>query len=140
VTDSISSTGCPRNSSARANSRSGSPINELTGVDGVINQDKLGLDQIYVQAKRYKEDSPISGNVVQAFVGAVHGKGASRGIFITTSRFTADARKFAAGLSQPRIILVDGNQLADLMLEHEIRVTVDKTYKVYKIDENFFES
>jgi restriction system protein len=109
------------------------------GVDGVINQDKLGLDQIYVQAKRYKEDSSIGRPDIQAFVGAISGKGATRGVFITTSRFTPDAHEFATRLSQPRIILVDGNQLADLMLEHEIGVAVDKVYKVYKIDENLFE-
>jgi restriction system protein len=109
------------------------------GVDGVINQDQLGLDQIYVQAKRYKEDSPIGPAVIQGFIGAVHSKGAARGVFITTSRFTPDARKAAAKLPQPRIILVDGNQLADLMLENEIGVTVNKVYKVYKLDENFFE-
>jgi len=109
------------------------------GVDGVINQDKLGLDQIYVQAKRYQEDSSIGPDVIQSFVGAVHGKGATRGVFITTSRFTPAARKFAEGLPQPRIVLVDGDQLADLMLEHEIGVALDKVFKVYKIDENFFE-
>lgn len=109
------------------------------GVDGVINQDKLGLDQVYVQAKRYKEVSPIGPEVIQSFVGAVHGKGATRGVFITTSRFTEGARKFASGLPQPRIVLVDGAQLADLMLEHQIGVTVENVYKVYKIDENFFE-
>jgi restriction system protein len=109
------------------------------GVDGVINQDKLGLDQIYVQAKRYREDSAIGRPDIQSFVGAISGKSASRGVFITTSRFTQDAREFAAHLPQPRIILVDGNELADLMLEHEIGVTVDKVFKVYKIDENFFE-
>jgi restriction system protein len=109
------------------------------GVDGVINQDKLGLDQIYVQAKRYKVDSAIGRPDIQAFVGAISGKSATRGVFITTSRFTQDARDFANRLTQPRIILVDGNQLADLMLEHEIGVAVDKVFKVYKIDENFFE-
>ncbi|HQU00490.1 MAG TPA: restriction endonuclease, partial [Acidimicrobiales bacterium] len=109
------------------------------GVDGVINQDKLGLDQVYVQAKRYKEESSIGPDVIQSFVGAVHGKGATRGVFITTSRFTEGARKFAAGLPQPRIVLVDGAQLADLMLEYQIGVTVENEYKVYKIDENFFE-
>jgi len=109
------------------------------GVDGVINQDKLGLDQIYVQAKRYKSESSIGRPDIQAFVGAISGKSASRGVFITTSRFTSEARDFASHLSQPRIILVDGTQLADLMLEHEIGVTVDKSYNVFKIDENFFE-
>lgn len=109
------------------------------GVDGVINQDKLGLDQIYVQAKRYREMSSIGRPDIQAFVGAISGKGASRGVFITTSRFTQEARDFAARLPHLRIILVDGIQLADLMLEHEIGVAVDRTFKVYKIDENFFE-
>ena len=109
------------------------------GVDGVINQDKLGLDQIYVQAKRYQEENSIGRLDIQAFVGVISGKSASRGVFITTSRFTKDAREFAARLPQPRIILVDGNQLAELLIEHEIGVTVDKLFKVYKIDENFFE-
>lgn len=115
----------------------GGPKDE--GVDGVINQDKLGLDQIYVQAKRYKEDSRIGPSDVQGFIGAVHSKGATRGVFITTSRFTSDAEKAAAKLPQPRIILVDGVQLANLMIDNEIGVAVDKTYKVYKLDENFFE-
>ena len=109
------------------------------GVDGVINQDKLGLDQIYVQAKRYQEGNSIGRPDIQAFVGAISGKSASRGVFITTSRFTKEARDFADRLPQPRIILVDGNQLAELLIEHEIGVTVDKLFKVYKIDENFFE-
>lgn len=109
------------------------------GVDGVINQDKLGLDQIYVQAKRYQEDSAIGPDVIQAFVGAVLGKGASRGVFITTSRFTQKARSVAKGITQARIILIDGDQLTDLMLEHGVGVTIDKEYRVYKIDENLFE-
>ena len=90
--------------------------------------------------REYKEESSIGPEVIQSFVGAVHGKGATRGVFITTSRFTEGARKFAAGLPQPRIVLVDGAQLADLMLEHQIGVTVENEYKVYKIDENFFET
>ena len=110
------------------------------GVDGVINQDKLGLDQIYVQAKRYKEDSSIGRPDIQSFVGAISGKSATRGVFITTSRFTQDAREFATRLPQPRLILIDGNQLADLMIQHQIGVTVANQYMVYKIDENFFES
>jgi restriction system protein len=109
------------------------------GVDGVIKQDTLGLDQIYVQAKRRKEDSAIGPENIQSFIGAVHNKGASRGVFITTSRFTTEAKKAAEKYPQPRIILVDGNKLADFMLEHEIGVTVDKVFTVYKIDEDFFE-
>jgi len=109
------------------------------GVDGVINQDRLGLDQIYVQAKRYKEDSAIGPDVIQSFVGAVLGKGASRGVFITTSRFSQNARNVAKGITQARIILIDGDQLTDLMLEHGVGVTIDKEYRVYKVDENLFE-
>ena len=110
------------------------------GVDGVINQDKLGLDQIYVQAKRYKEDSSTGRPDIQSFVGAISGKSATRGVFITTSRFTNEAREFASRLPQPRLILIDGNQLADLMLQHKIGVTIANEYMVYKIDENYFES
>ena len=109
------------------------------GVDGVINQDRLGLDQIYIQAKRYKPDTSIGRPDIQSFVGAVTGRRATRGIFITTSRFSKDARHYAVSLSTPRIILIDGSELANLMLEHEIGVTVQRNYKVYEIDSNFFE-
>jgi restriction system protein len=109
------------------------------GVDGVINQDRLGLDQVYVQAKRYREGGTIGRPDIQAFVGALSGKGATRGVFITTSRFSQDARGYAAKLSQPRIILIDGNELSDLMLDNGIAVTTDRSNVVFKIDENFFE-
>ena len=108
------------------------------GVDGVINQDKLGLDQIYVQAKCNALTNTIGRPVVQSFVGAVTGKKASRGVFITTSTFTKDAFEYAEGLAAPRIILIDGARLTSLMIENEIGVTVEKHYKVYKPDENFF--
>ena len=110
------------------------------GVDGVINQDRLGLDQIYVQAKRHDPARTISRPDIQSFVGAVTGKKATRGIYITTSRFSNDARAYAMELGAPRIILIDGDGLAKLMLEHEIGVTVERTYKVYRIDENFFDA
>lgn len=110
------------------------------GVDGVINQDRLGLDQIYVQAKCYQSEGTIGRPDIQGFVGAVTGRRATRGIFFTTSRFSKEAREYAQFLSAPRIILIDGDGLARLMLEHEIGVTVDKIYKVYKIDENFFDA
>jgi restriction system protein len=110
------------------------------GVDGVINQDRLGLDQIYVQAKRNDPTKTIGRPGIQNFVGAVTGMKATRGIFITTSKFSPDARTYVKELSAPRIILIDGDDLAKNMLEHEIGVTVEKTYKVYRIDENFFDS
>lgn len=108
------------------------------GVDGVINQDRLGLDQVYVQAKRYREGGTIGRPDIQAFVGALSGKGATRGVFITTSRFSQEARDFAAKLSQHRIILIDGNEFSDLMLDNGIGVTTDRSNVVFKIDENFF--
>lgn len=110
------------------------------GVDGVINQDKLGLDQIYVQAKCYQEGHTFPASDIREFVGSVTGKKATRGVFITTSGFKRDAREYAERIPQPRIILIDGSELAALMIDHEVGVTADKAYKVYKIDENFFDS
>ena len=109
------------------------------GVDGVINQDALGLDQIYVQAKRYGE-GVIGRPQIQAFVGALAGKHAVRGIFITTSYFSRDANEYVQNLRETRIILIDGDELARLMIRHKVGVTVVKTIEVPEVDENFFES
>ena len=110
------------------------------GVDGLINQDRLGLDQIYVQAKCYKEGNNLSEAAVRDFVGAVTGKKATRGVFITTSRFTPAARTFVEGIPQPRIILIDGEELTQLMIDAGVGVAIEKEIKIYRIDENFFES
>jgi len=109
------------------------------GVDGVINQDTLGLDQIYVQAKRYS-DGVIGRPQIQAFVGALAGKHASRGIFITTSSFSREAWEYAENLKDTRVILIDGDELATLMIRHKVGVTVIKTVEIPEVDENFFES
>ena len=109
------------------------------GVDGVINQDALGLDQIYVQAKRYGE-GVIGRPQIQAFVGALAGKHAVRGIFITTSYFSRDANEYVQNLRETRVILIDGDELARLMIRHKVGVTVVKTIEVPEVDENFFES
>ena len=109
------------------------------GVDGVINQDKLGLDQIYVQAKRYADDNVVGPGAIRDFNTAVQTKKASKGVFITTSRFSRDAREVLRDLPYTRIILIDGHELASLMLEHRVGVTVDRSYKVFSVDENFFE-
>jgi restriction system protein len=109
------------------------------GVDGVINQDALGLDQIYIQAKRYAE-GVIGRPQIQAFVGALAGKHAVRGIFITTSTFSRDAREYVQNLRETRVILIDGDELARLMIRHKVGVTVVKTIEVPEVDENFFES
>jgi restriction system protein len=109
------------------------------GVDGVINQDRLGLDQIYVQAKRYKQGSNVDSHAIRDFNTAVQANQASRGVFITTSKFTQDALETKKTLMHTRIILIDGEQLTDLMLDYGVGVTLDKTYSVFKIDENFFD-
>ena len=106
------------------------------GIDGVINEDRLGLDVIYIQAKRWKAN--VGRPEIQSFVGALAGKKASKGIFITTSVFHDHARDYAAGLHQ-KVILIDGQRLAELMIEHGIGVAEEHTYSVKKIDSDYFE-
>lgn len=108
------------------------------GVDGVIDQDALGLDQIYVQAKRYGQGNTVGRPDIQAFVGALHGMGASRGIFITTSSFSPGAREYANGVST-RIILIDGERLAALMIKYGIGVQTRDVFTVVEVDEDFFD-
>ena len=95
------------------------------GIDGIINEDKLGLDKIYIQAKRWK-DSPVGRPVVQAFVGALDGHGASKGIFITTSNFTKEAKEYVERLTSKKIILIDGYKLAEYMIDFIVGVGVEK--------------
>jgi restriction system protein len=106
------------------------------GIDGVINQDRLGLDVIYIQAKRWK--SNVGRQEIQNFVGALAGKKASKGVFITTSSFNGNATDYAAGLHQ-KVILIDGRRLAELMIEHGIGVAEEHAYSVKKIDSDYFE-
>lgn len=107
------------------------------GVDGVINEDPLGLDRIYVQAKRYGETNSVGRPEVQAFVGSLVGLGATKGVFVTTSQFSAQARDFVSRLPQ-RIVLIDGRLLADLMIQHEVGVRKSRSLEFKKIDEDFF--
>lgn len=111
------------------------------GIDGIINQDKLGLDTIYIQAKRYKEGNKVSSHEVRDFIGAlqVNGRYTEKGIFITASDFTSDAVKTAEKYTSGKIVLINGIQLAGLMYDNEVGVTVDKIIKTNKIDEDFFE-
>jgi restriction system protein len=95
------------------------------GVDGVIREDELGLDLIYVQAKRWT--NPVGRPEIQKFFGALHGQGANKGVFITTSAFTADAVTYAESVT-PRVVLVDGKDLARLMVNHGVGVTVARLY------------
>lgn len=108
------------------------------GVDGVIDQDALGLDQIYVQAKRYAEGNNVGREAIQAFIGALHGFGASRGVFITSSSFTQSAADYARTI-QTRIILIDGPRLTDLMIKYRVGVQVSQSFDVVEVDSNFFE-
>ena len=107
------------------------------GIDGKINEDKLGLDQIYMQAKRYSENS-VSSEKVQAFVGAMTSGGCRKGVFVTTSKFTADAMRFAENIRDPRLVLVDGDKLAQLMIQHGVGVQTKEVIKISKIDRDFF--
>jgi restriction system protein len=106
------------------------------GIDGVIDQDVLGLNRVYVQAKRYKTGNTIGRPDLQAFVGALSGK-ADSGVFITTSSFSEGARTYAAHVPT-RIILIDGERLAGLMIRYGVGVQVRQSYKVVEIDEDFF--
>ncbi len=106
------------------------------GIDGLINEDRLGLDVIYIQAKRWKGN--IGRQEIQNFVGALAGKKASKGVFITTSAFNDNATDYAAGLHQ-KIILIDGRRLAELMIEHNIGVAEEHAYRVKKIDSDYFD-
>ena len=105
------------------------------GVDGVIRQDKLGLDNIYIQAKRWS-DKPVGSPDIDQFAGALSKMKATKGIFITTSTFTKDAR---ASVYSSRIILIDGTQLAGHMIDHDVGVSVASTYEIKRIDSDFFE-
>lgn len=108
------------------------------GVDGVIDQDALGLERVYVQAKRYRAGSNISRETIQAFVGALHGFGASRGVFLTTSAFTPAATSYANAV-QSRVVLIDGERLVGLMIKYRVGVQVKETYTAVEIDADFFD-
>ncbi len=105
------------------------------GIDGVINEDKLGLDSIYIQAKKWDATIPIS--AVRDFAGALLSKKAKKGIFITTSSFPVSAIEFVKSI-EPRIVLIDGKQLAELMIEYNIGVSVKNLYEIKKIDSDYF--
>ncbi|MDH4182904.1 MAG: restriction endonuclease [Nitrospinota bacterium] len=120
-----------RESSAKALGGSGDE-----GVDGVINEDKLGLDVIYIQAKKWSE-SVIGRPEIQKFVGALQGKRAKKGVFITTSSFTKDAVKYAANIDT-RVILIDGERLANLMIDYDIGVAIKEKYEIKRMDSDYF--
>ena len=109
------------------------------GVDGLINQDALGLERIYIQAKRYQADKAISAEAMRGFAGALSMKQASKGLFVTTSSFTKGAVSAAERVQQP-IVLIDGQELSQLMINYEVGCSIQKTLSIKKIDEDYFES
>jgi restriction system protein len=108
-----------------------------SGIDGVIDQDELGLNRIYIQAKRYAEGNVVGRPMLQGFFGALVTRGASTGVFFTTSRFSAEALDAADRASQ-NVALVDGPTLTQLMIKHRVGVQVSETIELVKLDEDFF--
>jgi len=108
------------------------------GIDGVIHQDSLGLDIVYIQAKRYDPKSnPIGRPELQKFVGALSGKAASKGIFITTSTFSSHVESYLETVNN-RVRVIDGAEMVQLMIDHGVGVREEKTYTLHRIDEDFF--
>ena len=106
------------------------------GIDGIINEDRLGLDVIYIQAKRWKEN--IGRKEIQAFVGALAGQQATKGVFITTSKFRDTAPQYAQTVMQ-KVILIDGDRLGELMIEYDIGVSHHETFVLKRIDSDYFD-
>lgn len=108
------------------------------GIDGTIKEDKLGLDIIYIQAKRWKAENVVGRPELHKFVGALAGQGAKKGIFITTSSFTKDALGYTPR-NETKIVLIGGVQLAQLMIDYNLGVSVQRTYEVKRLDNDYFE-
>lgn len=109
------------------------------GIDGIISQDPLGLDRIYVQAKRYATDNPVDRPRIHEFAGALLGKQGDRGVFITTSKFTKGAREEAERINA-RIELIDGDRLAELLVKYRVGTQEEFTVTLYRLDEDFFDT
>ena len=108
------------------------------GIDGIIDQDVLGLSRVYIQAKRYSLDSSVQRPDVQSFVGALQGQQANQGVFITTGRFSSGAIEYARSVPT-RVVLIDGPRLAELMIRYRVGVQVKRTLQIVDVDEDFFE-
>ncbi len=109
------------------------------GVDGVIREDRLGLDRIYLQAKRYKPGNSVGSEAVQAFIGALVGRGSQKGVLITTSTFTKSAREAANQSGNLRLVLIDGEALTSLMIQFNVGVRVARIVEIKRIDLDYFE-
>lgn len=108
------------------------------GIDGILTADKFGFDSIYIQAKQWKAGSVVGRPEIQKFGGAMMGQGASKGLFISTTRFSNEAQEYAQKNLASKIVLVDGEALAKLMIEYDIGVSTVETYRIKKVDSDFF--
>lgn len=108
------------------------------GIDGVVLEDRLGFGTIYIQAKLWAADRTVGRPELQKFAGALAGEGATKGIFMTTAKFTDNARSYVDHLSTAKIVLIDGVRLTQLMIENNIGVSVRKCYEMKSIDRDFF--
>jgi len=106
------------------------------GIDGIINEDRLGLDVVYLQAKRW--EGTVGRPEIQKFVGALHGKRARKGVFITTGKFSDDAMEYVSNI-EPRVILIDGSALANFMIDFGIGVTPVTKYEIKRVDADYFD-
>jgi len=108
------------------------------GIDGAINQDHLGLDIVYVQAKRYRPGLSVPVSAVRDFTGALEARKANKGVFVTTSHFTKSAYEFISAVSS-RIVLIDGERLSSLLVRNNVGVKLYETYEIKRIDEDYFQ-
>ena len=125
--------GKPKDNTDAVTSKSGDE-----GIDGIVSADKFGFDAIYIQAKQWKTDSTVGRPEIQKFLGALAGQGATKGIFITTAQFSKEAKAFADKQLHSKIILVDGQELAELMIEYNLGVSTNRVYEVKRIDTDYF--
>ncbi|UNU73063.1 restriction endonuclease [Moraxella nasovis] len=108
------------------------------GIDGVIKQDPLGIQNIYIQAKRYASNNTVGSKELQSFLGALQGNGVERGVFITTSSFTKSAKEYAQKLLG-KIVLIDGQELVTLMIKYKVGIQIKEVLEICEIDDDFFE-
>lgn len=107
------------------------------GIDGIISQDKLGLDKIVFQAKRFNEGNHVGSGMIRDFIGALDTKRVNKGVFITTSKFSNEAEQ-TISQGQKSIVLISGNKLVQLMIDYDLGVTPNKEYKIKEIDSDYF--
>ncbi len=112
------------------------PYTNDEGIDGVINEDKLGLDKIFLQAKKWKSDETVGAPEVQKFIGAILSHGGTKGVFVTTSKFSKKAYDLSA--ASIKFILIDGQRMANLMIQYNLGVSTTQVYAIKKVDTDFF--